>query len=334
MFLVIGDPHFQINNIKQTDILHEDILKIIGSKKPDFLVILGDLLHKHEKIDAYTFIRLQRFLMDIHKTGIEIFILVGNHDRPHNKVYMTDEHPFNSFKLWSNTHVIDKCQIFKRKDIKFICIPYVPNGMCLQALSDCNILEEEIKSSNLVFCHSEFSGCKINKISGTKCDTWPSNYPFNIAGHIHDYEKIGDNLLYVGTPFQQTFSERNDKGVHLISFDEEKNIVIDKIILSIPSKIYLTIDYKELYSIVIPEGEVKIKIVGPILEVKKLLMTEELSHKFSNVKIVYTDTSLIKEIPKNKNMLSFSERLHCEIKKDNELYEIFSSSFLNQSKFI
>ena len=337
MFLVIGDPHFQSNNANQTNILHQDILKIIENRKPSSVVILGDLLHRHEKIDLYPFRRVENFLMDIHKTGVELFVLVGNHDRPHNKVYMTDEHPFNSFKLWPRTHIIDRCAIFERDDCKFICIPYVPNGMCLQALQDCGFSDDQMKMKmiDLVFCHSEFTGCKINKISGGKCDIWPIDYPFNIAGHIHDYEAVGDNLLYVGTPFQQTFSERNDKGVHLVSFDEEKNISIEKIVLSIPPKISMTIDYREIYSIIIPPGEVKIKIVGPTLEVKKLLITPELADKFSQVRIVYSDTAVIKEIPKSKNMLSFSERLPREMEKDNDMllsfYLLFGNTIANQS---
>jgi len=329
MFLVIGDPHFQTNNSIQTNILHQDIIKIIQERKPDNVVILGDLLHRHEKIDLYPFNRVEKFLFDIHQTGVELFVIVGNHDRPHNKVYMTDEHPFGSFKIWPRTHIIDRCELFERNGISFITIPYVPNGMCLQAIKDCE-LDEKILNVDIVFSHSEFTGCKINKISGGKCDIWPDNYPLNIAGHIHDYESVQHNLLYPGTPYQQTFSERNDKGVHLISFNDEKNIAIEKILLSIPAKISMTIDYKEIYSIEIPPGDVKIKIVGPTGEVKKLLATPELLTKFAGVKIVYTDTAIIKEIPKNKDLTVFSERLYQEIQKDQEMFEIFKTLFLEK----
>ena len=347
MILVIGDIHVQMNNVIQTNILHEDVISIIKygvtkkisdkmimdgnidqffstMAKPTMVIFLGDLLHRHEKIDLYPFTRVEKLLMDIHLTGVELFVLVGNHDRPHNKVYMTDEHPFNAFKLWPKTHIIDRCESFERNGVKIGCVPYVPNGMFLQALDDCQI---DIMSQDIIFGHSEFSGCKINKVSGTKCDKWPDNYPFVISGHIHDYEQVQHNLLYVGTPYQTTFSERPDKGIHMIAFDDDKNISIEKIILNIPPKIFLTINYSELYSVVIPEGEVKVKIIGPSLEVKKLLQSPDLVEKFKDVKVVFTDTATIKEIPQTKSNISFAERLIKELEREPELLATYQNIF-------
>ena len=329
-FLIIGDLHLSNTNSLQTDILHREIIKIIYERRPEFIVLLGDFLSTHEKLHMLPFNRAINLLNDIHETGIETFLLIGNHDMISGREYLTTTHAFNSLKKWSRMNVIDKCVLFEREVngeiIKFITIPYLPNNMFMKGLKDCNLTDEIVKTANLVFCHQEFDGCEINKLSKSKCDKYPLDFPLCIAGHIHDYEKVQSNLIYFGTPYQNSFSEKPNKGINIITIKDGK-IDIEKIKLSIPQKIQITINYKDLYSFVIPDGEVKIKIVGPILQVKELLKTRELATKFSNVKIVYSDTTEIKEIPENKDTLSFSEKIKKEFENDRELSELFQSVF-------
>ena len=324
-FLVIGDLHFKSTNSKTTNLLHSEILRIIRERNPSIVVILGDVLNDHEKINLFAFHRLEKFFHDLIEIGIELFVLKGNHDAPSNKSYLTDDHVLNPFKKWINTHIIDTCQIFKRAGIKFCCIPFVPDGMVLQALKDCQIEDKDI---NVFFSHSEYIGCKINKISGGKCDAWPIDYPLNISGHIHDKEIVQSNLIYVGMPYQLSFSESSDKVIHLLSF-QEGLLNLEPISLNIPKKIYVTINYTELYSFIVPEGEIKIKIIGPIQEVKKFLATPEMKLKYQDVKIVYTDTSVIKIIPKERIIVPFQVRLHQEIQRDNdpEMMKMFQNIF-------
>ena len=320
MFLLIGDLHFQNSNADISRLFHNEILEIITERKPKFVIILGDLLHRHEKIDLFPFLRIQKLLYDIHLTGVELFILVGNHDRPNNKVFMTDEHPFNSFKLWDKTHIIDRTTCFERNKIKFCCVPFVPDGRFMEAISDVSEVVD------VFFSHSEFSGCKINDLSGTKCDKWPLDYPLNISGHIHDFERVQENLIYIGTPFQQNFSETSNKGVYIL--DQEFNL--EKISLkTIPKKIYLTVDHKDLFDIKIPEGDVKIKVVGPIDEVKKIM--ETLKDKFRKVKVVYSDTKSKPLIFQRKNNETYKNRLFTEMRQKTEFNLIFQNLFKNDT---
>lgn len=47
--LAIGDPHFMITNIKNVELFMEKIYLLIESQQPDLIVMLGDLLHEHER---------------------------------------------------------------------------------------------------------------------------------------------------------------------------------------------------------------------------------------------------------------------------------------------
>ena len=48
--LAIGDPHFMITNIKNVEFFMEKIYLLIESQQPDLIVMLGDLLHEHERL--------------------------------------------------------------------------------------------------------------------------------------------------------------------------------------------------------------------------------------------------------------------------------------------
>jgi DNA repair exonuclease SbcCD nuclease subunit len=77
--LVVGDPHFQISNIPEVDMFVERMTTLAEEKQPDIIIILGDLLHTHERLHttalnkAYDFVNKMR---NISKT----YVLVGNHD--------------------------------------------------------------------------------------------------------------------------------------------------------------------------------------------------------------------------------------------------------------
>ena len=48
--LCIGDQHFQSNNILEVELFIKRIEELAIERKPDQIVLLGDLLHYHEKV--------------------------------------------------------------------------------------------------------------------------------------------------------------------------------------------------------------------------------------------------------------------------------------------
>ena len=51
--LVIGDVHIKTTNIPDIDIFIKKIYNIIITEKPDFTVLLGDILDTFEKINTF-----------------------------------------------------------------------------------------------------------------------------------------------------------------------------------------------------------------------------------------------------------------------------------------
>ena len=82
--IAIGDPHFKTSNILDVEKFINRIQELASNEEPDIIVILGDLLHEHERLHttplnkAYEFVRK---MSNISKT----YVLVGNHDLINNQ---------------------------------------------------------------------------------------------------------------------------------------------------------------------------------------------------------------------------------------------------------
>lgn len=75
----VGDPHFRTDNIPEVNLFINKLEELAKKEEPDLIVILGDVLHTHERLHtiplnkAYEFVEKMR---NIAKT----FVLIGNHD--------------------------------------------------------------------------------------------------------------------------------------------------------------------------------------------------------------------------------------------------------------
>ena len=60
--IAIGDPHFKVKNIPKVEIFIEKLLSLIKKENPDFIVVLGDLLHNHERIHSLVLNKAYEFI--------------------------------------------------------------------------------------------------------------------------------------------------------------------------------------------------------------------------------------------------------------------------------
>src|SRR5581483_10201648 len=96
-FLLIGDPHFKKDNKIETDILKQEIVRILlDDEEIKHIVIMGDLLHEHDQTKMSPYNRAINFCSAIVDTGRTLYLLVGNHDRSNNSIFLTDDHFFNA----------------------------------------------------------------------------------------------------------------------------------------------------------------------------------------------------------------------------------------------
>lgn len=316
VFLVIGDPHFKPENALETNILHKETVKI--ADKYEFIVVLGDILHTHNKADLHTFVRSCKWLFDL-SSKTKTYLLIGNHDRINNKVSYGDDHFFFPLKGHRNLVIVDRPYQEIIGNDKFTFMPYTEPGLFLSIAKKFNV---NLMDSKAIFAHQEFKG-SINKNDG---DIWPENAPKIISGHIHEYKKVSDNVLYVGTPFMLSYGCTKDKGVY--RFDDELNDI--RLSLPIPKKITIEINADKFWDTSFSENTyLRIKITGTAKQKNIIINSDKFKELMSNkmIKVVFMLDSGANEIMKISNpevSKTFVERVKNYLVTD-DLKTIFKS---------
>ena len=337
--LVIGDPHFKISNIKETDEMTVQIIEVAKNKKPDFIIVLGDILDRHELINMMPLIRSIKFLKQLQDIAF-LYVIIGNHDRKNNKDFLTEDHPFTALKYWDNTKIIDTVEIINinkyDKNFKFTMVPYVEPGRFEEALS----LKPNWHDSVCIFCHQEFKGAQMGAIKSINGDVWCKTNPYIISGHVHDYQKLQNNILYIGTPIQHKFGDNANKIIAFFKFD---NIMIDKhdscqfqaINLNVTLKKIIHLTPKNICTYDLEQGiDAKIIITGTSTEIKSIMKHPNISiWQKLGARITYKDIiaqrtpiSSIQYNPSNK-LENYSTVLYNHIKDDKDLHLLHNEIF-------
>lgn len=227
--LVVGDPHFQVKHLKNVDEFISKVQTAARRLKPDFIVVSGDLLDGHERIHVDALTRAIKFL-ELLSEQMLTFLTVGNHDRRNNSDFLSEIHPFTGLNHRPNLIIVDhpiKYEVVAANGARgnFLFVPYVAPGRFTEALDliDLSELEDGWRSSciDAIFCHQEFAGVQLGGIKSVNGDVWQKDWPLIISGHIHEYQELQSNIIYPGTPMQNTFSESPDKAVILFDINPE-----------------------------------------------------------------------------------------------------------------
>lgn len=262
-FLVIGDIHLKTNNLIEIEQVFQEIIKV-AKERNDYenIVFLGDIFDKHEIIHSEVLTCATKFFYDLSNIK-PIYILIGNHDRPNNSTFLTDKHHLNALKYWKNTYIIDDILV---KD-KYIFVPYVPPGRFLEALQTKDI---NLNDVTCIFAHQEFKGSELSPgIKSENGDVWNENI-YIVSGHIHEYNRLNEYILYIGTPIQQTYAEKKDKTISIIKFEDLK-LNEERIYLNIPRKVEFNLTCKELLNMKFEENlKCRIILSGSQSELKSI----------------------------------------------------------------
>ena len=324
---VIGDPHFKNSNINDMDLLTEKIILEAEKIKPNFIVILGDVLDRHSNIHMTPLNRSTKFF-DRLRSISKLYILIGNHDRRNNQDFLSEEHPFTAVEKWTNVVIANKPIMEKIDDYYFTFVPFVPPGRFREALDYVPGWEK----SKCIFAHQEFYGCKNGTIFSLVGDKWEEDAPLVVSGHIHDYCHLQRNIIYCGTPHQNDYGERLDKTVSLFEFDDQ-GYLHKRLDLKLPKKIMHEIDVKMVSDYNLSFGDHhKVIIIGTNTELKDI-------NKHPNVIKWKNQGSIVIKKPiinrkEEKSVFSgqyskkvFIDILRNKIEKDNKVLNFFEKEF-------
>ena len=331
--LVIGDPHFKVSNILDTDRMTEAILKVAHERQPTFIVVLGDTLDRHESIHVSP---LKRATMFLHELSLisPTYLLIGNHDLKNNQQFLSNEHPFTAFKYWGpRLTVVDTTTIVSINDNVFTFVPYVPPGRFEEALNTI----ENWQHSTAIFGHQEFKGVKMGPIVSVEGDDWPLSYPYVITGHIHNYDEPQANIVSVGAPIQHAFGDTHDKTISYFTFTNNEQGSFrshERIDLRLPKKLIIRLSAHDVPTYVPPTNtQLKICISGTAGELKAIMNHPNINkwknidhHKISK-KILPLESDNSSMFLQNSGNGKYSEILYSMILNNQLLTQCYHDIF-------
>jgi len=342
--LTLGDPHFKVNNIEDSEEMTKKFVDLTKKIEPNFIVIMGDVLDRHSSIHVTPLMKSEDLIKELSEI-VPTFVLIGNHDRPNNSNFLTNEHPFGALKYWKNTYIIDHVMdiYFKNNIIslnkcedasRFIFVPYVPPGKFEEAL---NTIQNPFENVTAYFTHQEILGAKMGAIVSHCGDKWDLNNSLMISGHVHDYDLLQPNMIYVGTPYQHSFGDKNDKTVSLFNFSQSGQLnqsnkwTQERIDLGLKKKITIYLTPEKLSTYEPPNDKlVKLVVRGDEASLKTAAKLEKIQElKKKGVKISFKVIQSEKTLENNPivQRMKYKDRLLFELKNDSESISWFQKIF-------
>lgn len=322
--IAVGDPHFRVDNIPEVNMFVERLISLCDTEKPDLIVVLGDVLHTHERLHTVPLNLAIDFIEKVSKISKTI-VLVGNHDYVSNTQFLTTSNWMSSsLKHIPNVEVADKVLKKVIKGFTFYFCPYVPNGRFQEALLT---LDDKWKDADCIFAHQEFAGCKMGAIISCDGDPWPLDYSKIVSGHIHSKQRPQENIYYCGSSMQVAFGESQDNIIPIFKFAKNKDYELNEIDLGLPRKKIVYTDIDSIDDVKINNADsVKLSITGNYEEFKAFKKTKKYKELVkTGAKVVFKQKKLKKQegddVENDKSDRSVND------KKDFETVE--ETQFLN-----
>ena len=225
-FLILGDLHIGARNgnsnfLKMMDsFFHDELFPFILKNKIDHVIQLGDILDKRKGIDF----TISKYLMDDFFSWFEfnrvyLYSLTGNHDMYYRQSLGVDG-PSQFAEKFKYVKIIKKPLVDKR----IVYIPWVcdENKEAVE-----KFLKENKSPDKIVVGHFELAGFPIQKgfyaDKGTLELKHLKGYHKVLSGHYHSPSEKG-NIIYVGTPYELTWSDYGDNKRFFVYDNESKTL--------------------------------------------------------------------------------------------------------------
>ncbi len=323
--LVVGDIHIKLDNIPDIQLLMTKLEHELKSRSPDALILLGDVLHTHERIHT-TCLNQAEQLFQMCTKYVPTYVLVGNHDYISNSQFLTTNHWMTPFKCWENLTIVDHVVSFSIKGETFVACPYVPDGRMVEALDT----YPDWKNASMIFGHQSLDGVKMGAITTEKVEEWKATYPFLCSGHIHDKQRVQPNLYYTGTPMQHAYGEKHNKTICMFTVENGKMVEHDEFELKVSVKRieYITVAQAYHYALTIdPHETVRLTVKGTKEECAIFKKTPAYQSLSKLAKIVFDEIE-VNALDTDEVTSTFHEVLYEQIKSHyflSKLYKQYAS---------
>ncbi|OUQ59598.1 exonuclease sbcCD subunit D [Tyzzerella sp. An114] len=259
-FIHLSDLHIgkrvnEFSMLEEQEYILGKILNIIDDENVDCVIIAGDVYDKSvpsaEAVQVF-----DKFLYNISKRDIKVFVISGNHDSAERIAFgsnIMDKSGVYMSPVYDGNIKSVKLQD-KYGNINVFMIPFIKPAHVRRYFENKNIetytdmmravigtIDTYFKERNIIITHQFVTGatrCESEEISVGGSDNIDAdvfeNFDYVALGHIHGPQYISrETIRYCGTPLKYSFSEiRHNKSVTVVDMNEKGNISIKKVPLT------------------------------------------------------------------------------------------------------
>ena len=262
LFNDFAKPDEEYINTRLSNIVHalRDILKI-AKEEGRTVLFAGDLFHARGSVRSEVFNAVFETVATFDE--VPIIMIRGNHDSSNNSI--SSPSSIEPFEYLPNVKLITGMDKVINGEDTLTLVSYG------EEYAD---IKEFIKTNpaDILMAHLGIEGSKgagASKLDGpfTVGDLYPENNQIVLLGHYHRSQKFTDNMLYVGNPVAQNFSDSDmHKGAYTFEIKDHKLKDLTFIDLGYP-----IFETKELSDIetALPTSYVRVKATRDALETIK-----------------------------------------------------------------
>lgn len=275
--VLITDVHLDKNNTALVEDIFSQLLAVCREKHVYNIICAGDVFTSRSGQPLECLSSWQKILKM--SKGVEIIAIPGNHDktdandeRSYLDIYDRNEKFFRLCRVGETVFI---------EDVRFDFIPYFGRERWEEELGKLKKLNN--KDVNILVTHMGFNGVRNN--DGTEVtDSIPpsavSEYDLVLVGHYHNRSKVGKNIFYTGSAYQNNYGENcTDKGFTVIYDDASVEFVSSKFPRYIKETIQATdretlANLLEKYGTEEREDHVRFEFVGKKADLETLDVTD------------------------------------------------------------
>jgi DNA repair exonuclease SbcCD nuclease subunit/ABC-type transport system involved in cytochrome c biogenesis ATPase subunit len=208
--IVTSDWQASWSNLDKCETALQELLAQCRINSVSLVVHAGDFKHHYSPVDVRVINFGVHFVKTLREKGIDVIILLGNHDRV--SMSATSDNWFPALRA-AGAITVDTPRYLKEFDIA--AVPFMASAD--EAKKAFKSLAKKAMATTTLLFHNEISGCKLNVANRSKDDAiklqdlHPNSYALCLGGHIHLHQKVKGNCYYIGSPFAQDWGEANQR---------------------------------------------------------------------------------------------------------------------------
>lgn len=208
---IISDIHWGVKNSSEyflnlyNDYFENHFFPCLEREQIKHCIIGGDFWENRKSINVLSFISGLNFLQEFHKRGIEVYIIIGNHD-----VFYKNTNDYNSIDWMKNLEGVNICpntMTVEINGVHFGLVNWVNDSNKSQIEAFINAA-----SFDVLVGHFEVVGFEMQHnyacSEGYKIEEFKS-IPLVFSGHFHIHAQK-QNVVYIGNHIQTNWGEIND----------------------------------------------------------------------------------------------------------------------------